>query len=136
MLERKFVLVSRISTSTRQHEVPRPRGAFAPACLCALHDPRLHLRGGHICRLGVHSRDGQPCPYINLHSLYTTIILGGKRVENQVGVLVHANQVARLQLVRVDQADERKEDGLPGRGLNDSRLSYSCSVKIDVGTFF
>lgn len=78
-----------------------------------------------LCRLLVH-----------LHSLDSAVVFGWQGVEDEVGVLVDSNQVAGLQLLVIHQADERKENGLPSRCLNDSRFSNSCSIKVNVGTFF
>jgi hypothetical protein len=39
-------------------------------------------------------------------------------------------------LLGVDETDEREEYCLTGRGFDDGGLSNSCSIEIDVGTFF
>ena len=36
----------------------------------------------------------------------------------------------------IDEADEREEDSLTGRGLDNSRFPNASGVKIDVGAFF
>jgi hypothetical protein len=36
----------------------------------------------------------------------------------------------------VNETDEREEYGLSGGGLDNGGLANSCSVKVDIGTFF
>ena len=36
----------------------------------------------------------------------------------------------------INEADERKEDGLSSRGLDDCGFANSCSVKVDVCALF
>mmetsp|Transcript_6297 Transcript_6297/g.18868 ORF Transcript_6297/g.18868 Transcript_6297/m.18868 type:complete len:332 (+) Transcript_6297:939-1934(+) len=60
---------------------------------------------------------------IHLHRLYTAIVLGGKRVKDEVRILVDAHQVAGLELVGVHQPNDRQEDGLPRAGLEHHALA-------------
>jgi hypothetical protein len=65
---------------------------------------------------------------VDLHRLHAAVELGGERVEDEVRVLVHADEVARPELVRGDEADDGQEDGLPGGGLDDGALALAGDV--------
>lgn len=51
-------------------------------------------------------------PLIHLHRLYARVVLGRQLVQNQVRVLVDANEVSRRQLVVGNKADNGQEDSL------------------------
>lgn len=36
----------------------------------------------------------------------------------------------------INETDKREEDRLPSRSFDDRGFAYTCSVKINVGTFF
>ena len=74
--------------------------------------------------------------FVHLHRLDSAVVLGGQGVEDQVRVLVDADEVGGLEGVGVNKADEREEDGLPGRRLDDGRLAYAGGIEIDIGTLF
>ena len=42
---------------------------------------------------------------IDFHSLDSTIVLSGQSVEDEIGILVHTDQIAGLEGLVVDQAD-------------------------------
>ena len=69
---------------------------------------------------------------VNLHRLHTRIILGRQRVQDEVGVLVDAHQVARLEFVRVNQTDDGQEDGLPRGRLQHHSLAAALRVQVHV----
>jgi hypothetical protein len=73
---------------------------------------------------------------VDLHGLDTAVVLGGQGIENKIGVLVHTNQVTGLQLLVVDETDERQEDGLSCGGFDDGGLAYAGRVQVDVCAFF
>lgn len=70
---------------------------------------------------------------IDLHGLDSAVVLGRKRVENEIGVLIDTNKIARLQGGGVDQTDQREEDGLSCRCLDDCGLAHAGGIQIDVG---
>lgn len=73
---------------------------------------------------------------VDLHGLDSAVVLGGKGIEDQVRVLIHTNEISRLELVRIHQSYQREEDSLAGRGLDDGGLANARRIEIDVGTFF
>lgn len=70
---------------------------------------------------------------VNLHGLDSAIVLCRESVEDQVRVLVDADQVAGLEGFGVDEADEGQEDGLSRRRLDHGRLADPCGIEVDVG---
>ena len=56
---------------------------------------------------------------IHLHRLNPRIIFRRKSVEDEIGVFVDADEIARFELFVVDEADERQEDGLTSTSLDD-----------------
>ena len=76
-----------------------------------------------LCRLLVH-----------LHRLDSRVVLGGEGVENEVGILVDTDQISRFEGFGGNESDERKEDGLTSRGLDDGAFAGTLSVEVDVGT--
>lgn len=58
------------------------------------------------------------------------VVLRGQRVQDEVRVLVHAHQVAGLERVGVDEADDGQEDGLPGRRFQHHRLAAAGGVQV------
>lgn len=71
---------------------------------------------------------------VDLHRLDARVVLGGERVEDEVRVLVDSDEVFWSEGGGVDESDEREEDGLPRRGLDDGALALALRVEIDVGT--
>jgi len=49
---------------------------------------------------------------VDLHGLDSAVVLGGECVENEVRILVDANEVTRLELFVVDKTDQGQEDCL------------------------
>lgn len=71
---------------------------------------------------------------VYLHRLDPRVVLGGQGVENEVGILVDADEVSWLQCFGGDETDEREEDGLAGGGLDDGALALALGVEVDVGS--
>ena len=61
--------------------------------------------------------------YLYLHGLDPGVVLCGELFEDEVGVLVDANEVAGLQLLWLDEPDHRQEVCLPSRRLDHSALA-------------
>mmetsp|Transcript_3316 Transcript_3316/g.13274 ORF Transcript_3316/g.13274 Transcript_3316/m.13274 type:complete len:286 (+) Transcript_3316:326-1183(+) len=59
---------------------------------------------------------------VHLHGLHPRVVLSRQLLQNQVGILVGAHEVVRLELVRVHQARNRQENSLPRRGPEDGAL--------------
>ena len=70
---------------------------------------------------------------VDLHRLDARVVLGGEGIEDEVRVLVDADEVFWSEGGRVDESDEREEDGLPRRGLDDGALALALRVEVDVG---
>jgi len=69
---------------------------------------------------------------VHLHRLDARVKLGRQRLEDEVRVLVHSDQVCRLEAVRLDEAGDREEDGLPRRRLQHAALALAVCVEVDV----
>mmetsp|Transcript_7696 Transcript_7696/g.26505 ORF Transcript_7696/g.26505 Transcript_7696/m.26505 type:complete len:458 (+) Transcript_7696:35-1408(+) len=67
---------------------------------------------------------------VHLHHLDPRVVLGRQGVQHQVAVLVHADEVARLEGLRVDQAHDRQEDRLPRAGLEHDALPRPLGVEV------
>lgn len=59
------------------------------------------------------------------------VVLGGERVEDEVRVLVHADQVRRLERARLDEPDDGQKDGLARGGLDHDALALALRVQVD-----
>ena len=44
-------------------------------------------------------------PGVHLHRLHPRVVLGGELLQDEVGVFVHAHQVARFHVLRFNQSD-------------------------------
>jgi len=66
--------------------------------------------------------------FVDFHGLDSAVVLGGESVENEVRVLIDTDEITRLELFVVDEADEGQEDGLASGGLDDGRLAYACGI--------
>ena len=69
---------------------------------------------------------------VDLHRLDARVELLGELLEDEVRVLVHADQVGRLHLLRRDEAGHRQEDRLPRRRLDHAALPLAVRVEVDV----
>ena len=74
--------------------------------------------------------------FVDFHGFDARVVFCGEGVEDEVGVFVDADEVARVKGGVVDEADEWEEDGLAGGGFDYGGLAYSGSVEVDVGAFF
>ena len=71
---------------------------------------------------------------VNLHGLDSGVVLGGEGVEDEVRVLVDADQISRFERFGGDESDEGEEDGLTGGGLDDGAFAGTLRVEVDVGS--
>lgn len=62
-------------------------------------------------------------PLVDLHGLYSGIVLCRERLQNQVRVFVDAHKVTWLEGLGIDQANDRQEVSLSGGGLDDGTLA-------------
>lgn len=69
---------------------------------------------------------------IHLHRLDARVKLGGQRLQDEVRILVDADQVARLELVGGDEADDGEEDRLARRRLEHDGLALPLRIEINV----
>ena len=60
-----------------------------------------------------------------LHGLDPRVVFCGELFQDEVGVLVDANEVARLQLFRLDETDDRQEVRLSRRCLDN--CAFACN---------
>ena len=74
---------------------------------------------------GVHEVKTSSTNVTHLHGLDPRVVFCGELFQDEVGVLVDANEVARLQLFRLDQTDHGQEVRLSRRGL-DNR-AFACN---------
>ena len=62
-------------------------------------------------------------PRVDLHGLDSRVVLCRKLFEDEVRVLVDADEVAGFHVLGVNEADHRQEVGLTGRRLDDGALA-------------
>ena len=71
---------------------------------------------------------------IDFHCLDTRVEFGGECVENKIRVLVDTNEVTRFELLSRDKTNEREEDGLSCRCLDDGALAFAHRIQITICT--
>lgn len=79
--------------------------------------------GVRVCRL-----------LIDLHRLDSRVILRWQSIENEVRILVDANEVSWLERLGGDESDEGEEDGLTSGSLDDGALALALRVQVDIGS--
>jgi hypothetical protein len=73
---------------------------------------------------------------VDLHGLDSAIVFSGKSIQDKIRILVDTDEVAGLELFVIHESDERKEDGLTSRGLDDGGLAHAGGIQIYIGAFF
>ena len=62
-------------------------------------------------------------PRVNLHGFDSRVVFCRKLLEDEIRVLIDTDEIARLHVLGVHEADHRQEVGLTGRGLDDGALA-------------
>lgn len=75
-------------------------------------------------------------PLVDLHGLYSRIILCWERLQNQVRIFVDTHKVTGLEGLGINQANDRQEVSLSGGGLDDGTLALPLRVQVHVGSVF
>lgn len=68
-------------------------------------------------------------PFVHFHRLDASIVFGRQRFQYQIRVLVHADQIAGLQFLRVHQADDGQKVCLPCGRFDDRALAFALIVQ-------
>lgn len=70
--------------------------------------------------------------FLKLHGLDPRVILSRQLLQQNIGVLINANQLSRPEFRRIDKSRHREEDGIPGAGLDDNAFILGFLIQIDL----
>ena len=73
---------------------------------------------------------------VHFHGFNARVVLDGQLLKYEIRVLVDADQIARLELFWLYEANHRQKVGLTRRCLDDGALAFALRVQVHVGALF